>query len=419
MGERTASRVVVTGIGVLSGFGAGLAAFEAGLFSGRSAIRRIEGFDTAGLACRFGAEIPGFDWQGLVRRSELHFYDRVGLLAMAAADEALGHAGLGPDEIGPAAGAMMGTAFGPAEAIEDCVLRAASHQRLRPTAVVRMMLNGATAALCARYRLQRAATAHVTACAASAHAIADAVHAIRRGEMDLCLAGGAEAFPTSALFAAWDALAIMSPEIDPAAGIMRPFSPDRTGFVIGEAAAVLVLEREERARSRGAPILGEICGVGAVSDAASLTKPTLPGMTRAMRAAIADAGIAPEDIGHVNAHGTATELNDALESQAIRELFGARADDIRVSACKAAIGHCMGAGSAVEAVAAILALRRQEAPCPVDLLPPDGVPAPPGAAGGEPVRRMETAAALSNSFAFGGHYAALAVRRVPDAVPAP
>ena len=288
-------------------------------------------------------------------------------MAMAAADEALEQAGLDPAEIGPVTGVMMGSAFGPGEAIQDSVLRISQNQRIRPTSIVKMMLSSPTAALCARYRLQRDSQAHATACAASAHAIAQAVQAIRKGEMEICLAGGAEAFPTSALFAAWDALSVMSPDTDPSVGIMRPFSKDRSGFVIGEAAAVLVLEREGRARARGAEIMAEICGVGAVSDTPTLTKPTLRGMVGAMQAAMDDAGLVPARVRHINAHGTATELNDALESEAINQLFGTHAGKIKVSACKSAIGHCMGAASAIESAATVLALQRQQAPWAIDL----------------------------------------------------
>ena len=410
------ARVVVTGMGVLSGFGTGRDAFEEGLFSGRSAIRRIEGVDTTALNCHFGAELAGFDGHDLIRKPERQFYDRVSLMAMAAADEALAQARLDPAEIGPVTGAMMGSAFGPGEAIQEAVLRIAQDQRIRPTSIVKMMLNSPTAALCARYGLQRASTAHVTACAASAHAIAQAVEAVRKGEMEICLAGGAEAFPTSGLFTAWDALAVMSPETDPSAGIMKPFSSDRRGFVIGEAAAMFVLEREDRARARGATILAEICGAGSVSDTPTLTKPTLRGMVGAMQAALDDSGLIPGDVRHINAHGTATELNDPLECEAIRELFGSHADDIRVSACKSAIGHCMGAASAIEAVATVLALQRQQAPCPVDLAGNGSHPD-----GGYPGRAsaMRAEVALSNSFAFGGHYSTLAFRRLEAARPSP
>jgi 3-oxoacyl-(acyl-carrier-protein) synthase len=401
-------RVVVTGIGILSGFGVGRKAFEEGLFSGRSAVCRIEDLDTAGLNCHFGAQVPGFTDEGLIRKPERQFYDRVSVMAMAAADEALEHAGLDAAEIAPVAGAMLGSAFGPGDAIQDVVLRYSDKQRLRPTSIVKMMLNSPTAALCARYGLRRGSAAHVTACAASSHAIAQAFSAIRHGKMELCLAGGAEAFPSSALYAAWDALAVMTPEADQASGIMKPFSEERRGFVIGEGAAILVLEREERARARGAAILAELCGAGSASDAPSLTKPTMRGMADAMRGALADAEVRASDIGHINAHGTATELNDALERDAIRQLFGTRAGDIAVSACKAAIGHCMGAGSALEAAATIMALRRQEAPCAVALdWSESGMHVPRTVA-------IKAEVALSNAFAFGGHYSTLAFRRSSD-----
>lgn len=412
--EQGAARVVVTGIGVLSGFGAGRDVFEESLFAGNSAIRRIESIDTNALNCHFGAELAGFDGHDLIRKSERQFYDRVSLMAMAAADEALEQAQLDPAEIGPVTGVMMGSAFGPGEAIQESVLRIARNERVRPTSIVKMMLNSPTAALCARYGLQRASTAHVTACAASAHAMAQGVQAVRNGEMEICLAGGAEAFPTSGLFAAWDALAVMSLETDPSAGIMKPFAKDRRGFVIGEAAALFVLEREDRARARRAPILAEICGTGAVSDTPTLTRPTLRGMIGAMRAAMDDAGLMPADIRHINAHGTATELNDALERDAINELFGADAAEIAISACKSAIGHCMGAASAIEAAATILALRRQQSPCTIDLAGNGSGAEPPGR-----TSAMKADVALSNSFAFGGHYSTLAFRRTEGARPSP
>jgi 3-oxoacyl-(acyl-carrier-protein) synthase len=228
--------------------------------------------------------------------------------------------------------------------------------------------------------------------------------------MEICLAGGAEAFPPSGLFAAWDALLVMSPETDPSAGIMKPFAEDRKGFVIGEAAALFVLEREDRARARGARILAEICGAGAVSDAPTLTKPTLRGMVGAMRAAMDDSGLVPADVRHINTHGTATELNDALERDAINELFGTHVPEIGISACKSAIGHCMGAASAIEAAATVLALQRQEAPCAIDLAGNGG---PPGRA--HRTSPMQAEFALSNSFAFGGHYSTLAFRRIVGA----
>jgi 3-oxoacyl-(acyl-carrier-protein) synthase len=403
--------VAVTGLGILTGFGPGLTRFEAGLFGGETAIRPIASFDTSALECRFGAEVPAFDERAMVRKAELHQYDRVSLMAMAAADEALDHAGLDPKDIAAVTGCMMGTGFGPAQAIQTSVLQAAAGGRLRPTTIVKMMLNSPTAALCARYGLKAGSAAHVSACAASGHAIAQGAQAIRNGEMELCLVGGADGFPTTALFAAWQALGVMSTDTDPDRGIMRPFATERSGFVIGEAAAVLVLERTDRAQARGAPVLAEIVGAGSVTDTPSLTKPTLYGMQSAMRAAMAQAGVAPDAVGHINAHGTATELNDLLEAEAITACFGSGIDTMRITASKAAVGHCMGAGSAVEAVATILALGRQQAPPTYGLrglgrtetfgldLCPEG-PA-----------LLDTRHALSNSFAFGGHFVSLAFRR--------
>jgi len=401
--------VAITGLGILSGYGVGCDAFEAGLFGGQSAIRPISSFDPSGFDCRFGAEIPDFDARAMVRKAELHQYDRVSLMAMAAADEALAHADLDAADIAPVTGCMLGTGFGPAHAIQTSVLQADAGARLRPTTVVKMMLNSPTAALCARYGLQGGSAAHVSACAASGHAIAQGAQAIRSGEMDLCLVGGADGFPTTALFAAWQALGVMSTEHDPGKGIVRPFAPDRCGFVIGEAAAVLVLERTDRARARGAPMLAEIVGTGSVTDTPSLTKPTLSGMQNAMRMAMKRGRIPPTAVGHINTHGTATELNDQLEAKAITSLFDATTT--HVTASKAAIGHCMGAGSAVEAVATVLALTRQEVPPTlgvVGLDRDDTLGLDLGHATAQPI---QTDYALSNSFAFGGHFVSLAFRK--------
>jgi len=401
----TKRRAVVTGMGILSGYGTGLKAFEKGLYSKNTAIREIQGIETDHLNCHFGSEIPEFDPLQFVRKPELNLYDKASLLAMAGADEALKNAQLNPQEHAKNLGVSLGCAFGPSESIQQSVLREDKKQRLRPTTVVKMILNGPTAALCARYQAQKASRAHVTACAASAHAIGDALHAIERGEMDICLTGGVEAFPSTALFGAWDAMSIMSLDRDPKHGIMRPFSPDRSGFVIGEASAILVLEEEEHARARKAPILAQICGSGSVSDTPSLTKPTLDGMINAMQAAMTNADLAPEQIGYINTHGTATQLNDKLESDAIQEIFKEHASNITLSACKSAVGHCMGAGSALEAIATIIALNKGQAACAVPLIS-ETTSAPI-----MQTQDMSADAALSNSFAFGGHYVSLAFKR--------
>lgn len=399
--------VVVTGMGVVSGYGVGRDVFEKGLFSSECAIRPLSGLDTGHLKCRFGVQVPDFTGEGLVRKLELKFYDRMSLMAIAAADEALAQACLDPQEFGAQCGAMMGCAFGPTATIEESVLRVHSEQRLRPTTVLRMLLNGSTAALNTRYRLGKATAAHVTACAASGHAIADGVRAIQRGDMDLCLAGGSEAFPSRVLYCAWDAMGVMSKEDDLSKGIVRPFAEDRSGFVIGEAAAVLVLEAQERAIARGAPIFAEILGSGAVADAPNLSRPTVQGMTRAMCSALKDAGLKPEQVDYINTHGTATKLNDPFEAEAVADVFSDHKEQLVLSACKAGLGHCMGAASALEAVATIMGLRCGVAPFAVEPFTqtePEQSWKPRSTA-------MKADIALSNSFAFGGDYVSLAICR--------
>ena len=306
-------------------------------------------------------------------------------------------------------GVIVGTGLGPSAGIEDCVRRVATDQRLRPTTLLRVMLSSPAATLCERYQCREVSHVHVTACAASAHALAQAADYIRHGELDLCLVVGCDGFPSEAAFASWDVLGVMSPDNHDPRTASRPFSADRSGIVIGEGAAAVVMESESRARERGARIHARLAGAGSTSHTPNLTLPSVEGMTSAMVRALKRSGLPPEEIGYVNAHGTGTEMNDVLETRALHQVFGAHAARLRISSTKAAHGHVMGASGAMEAVATILSLRKGIAPPTLNLRKPD--PACDLDFTANVSRPMDCTAALSNSFAFGGHYVSLAFTR--------
>ena len=259
--------------------------------------------------------------------------------------------------------------------------------------------------LASEYGLQGPTFTVASACASATHAIGLAFQLIRGGQLDVAVTGGSDSSLSFGFLKAWDALRILSPDL------CRPFSRDRAGLVLGEGAAILVLENYERARARGATIHAEILGFGMSADAGDLLAPDRDGAARAMRAALTDAGLEPGRVDHVNAHGTGTRLNDATESAALRALLGPRLDRVPVTATKSQIGHCLNAAGAIEAIATILALREGIVPptigftepdpdCPIDCVP-------------HVARRLPIEVALSNSFAFGGLNATLAFGRTP------
>jgi 3-oxoacyl-[acyl-carrier-protein] synthase II len=401
--------VVVTGLGIVSGLGNTAGDFERRLFAGETAIRMISSFDPKRFRTQIGAEAEGVDFRPYIRPGDLNLYDRVSLLAIAAADQAVADAGLNSAEDKARLGVILGTGFGPAAAIEYAVLRAHANQRLRPATILKIMLNSPAAALCARYQCREVSHVHVTACAASAQAIGQAADYIRNGALELCLAGGCDAFPSEGLFAAWDALGVMTTGNTAPDRAVRPFAADRDGFAIGEGAAILVLESKARAVRRGARIYAEIVGVGSGSHTPSLAKPSVEGMANAMSRALVAADLSPDAIGYINAHGTATDINDSFETQALHKVLGGAARRVRISSTKAAHGHTMGAAGAIEAMATIMALNRGFAPPTLNLRKPDPIcdldytP--------DQIQPFDGAFALSNSFAFGGHYVSIALKR--------
>ncbi|MEO8203465.1 MAG: beta-ketoacyl-[acyl-carrier-protein] synthase family protein [Betaproteobacteria bacterium] len=405
-------KVVVTGIGVVSPLGNGREAFFESLAAGRSGIRRL----SAGIAPRLATQIGGvvdFD-PAAFPKPKLALLDRFSQFALAAAAEALGDAGIGADDPRKAnAGVYMGSGFGGALTIEAAYneLFTNGADRLGPYTVVRVMNNAAAAHISIDFGLHGPSLTYSTACSSGAVALGEAARAIRHGYADLAVAGGAESLLTLATIRAWEGLRALASE-DPAdaSASCRPFSRDRTGLVLGEGAGVMVLESEEGARERGAAIYAELAGYGVTSDATHLTKPSLSGQVAAMRMALADAGLEPGAVGYINAHGTATLAGDAIETAAIKEVFGAHARRLAVSSTKSMHGHLMGATGAVEFIAAILALQRGTLPPTANLRVPDPE-CDLDYVANVARRGAELEAVMSNSFAFGGSNAVLVARR--------
>jgi 3-oxoacyl-[acyl-carrier-protein] synthase II len=393
-------RVAITGVGAVTPLGVGAEALVGRWSEGECGIE-----DGAGR-CR------EFDPLDFLTRKEARRSDRFTQLAIAAAEEAVAQAGWSeelPYE-GARIGCVVGTGIGGLGSLEEQQrgLIERGQKAVSPLAVPLMMGNAAAAALAMRHELRGHVYGVVSACAAGAHALGDASRIIRAGDADAVLAGGAEAAIVGLAEAGFGAMGATSPS-----GVSRPFDARRDGFVIGEGAGVLVLEEAEAAERRGAEILGEVRGYGATCDAFHLTAPQPTGgeAARAIGLALADAGLGPDDVDYVNAHGTSTPLNDRSETEALKLALGERAAAVPVSSTKSAIGHLLGAAGAVEAIATVGALRRRLAPPTVgweereegldlDYVPGQARPLEPRNGDGPLV-------AVSDSFGFGGHNAVL------------
>ena len=403
--ERTdgSRRVMVTGVGAVTPLGVGADALIERWCAGEAAIE--DGV----------ARCAHFDPAEHLSKKETRRQDRFTQVAVVAADEALEHAGWGgePPHDPARVGCVIGTGIGGLGSLEwqQGVLWDKGPKAVSPLAVPLLMGNAAAAAVAMRRGIHGHSFGVMSACAAGAHAIGQAMRMIQSGEADAVVTGGSEAALTEVATAAFSAMGATSPT-----GISRPFDARRDGFVMGEGAGILVLESADAAAERGAETLGELLGYAATSDAHHLTAPEPSGRdaARAIELALADAGIRPEDVDYVNAHGTSTPLNDRSETEALKQALGERAHEIPISSTKSVIGHLLGAAGAVEAVATLAALRRDVAPPTVGWeerdpeLDLDYVPAEPRAleraengAGPEPLR------AISNSFGFGGHNAVL------------
>ena len=405
-------RVVITGMGVFSSTGRDRHSFFESLVQGRSGVRRISQFDSSSLSIQIAAEIDGYDPNDYFPSKRLDMLDKFAQFALIAAGEAMESSGITvSDEERPRFGVVMGSGLGGAGSYDAGYhnLYAKQITRLHPYTIPRVMHNAATSHICMEFGAQGPALATSTACSSSGHAIAEAFHLIKFGLADMVLSGGADAPITYGVMRCWEAVRILSSGNGNPATACRPFSADRKGMVIGEGAAVLLLEELDHAIKRGATIYGEVAGCGMSSDASHITQPTVDGPARAIRMALAEAGVAPQEVDYINAHGTGTRLNDATETQVIKEVFREHAGKLAISSTKSMHGHAMGATGAIELVATVMALERGVIPPTANYAQPDPecdldyVP--------NQAREKRIRVAISNSFAFGGLNAVLLVRR--------
>jgi len=402
-------RVAVTGIGVVSPVGIGVPALWDSLVTGVSGVRPITSFDVSDYSVRFAATVDDFDPSSSLDTKEARRMSRFQQFAVVAADEAMADAGLGrmEGEESERCGVIVGSGIGGLQLMEEQTLQLKERgpSRTSPMLVAGMIVDLAAGHISIRYNLRGINFAVVSACATGNHAIGEAFEVIRRGSADVIVAGGFDAGVTPLGLAGFCAARALSTRNDDPAHASRPFDADRDGFVIGEGGGALVLEEWDHAVARGARIHAEILGYGATADAYHMTAPAPDGngARRAMSLAIAQSGLALSDIGYINAHGTSTELGDAAESGAIRAVFGADAPP--VSSTKSMTGHLLGGAAALEAVACIRALETGILPPTINYSVPDpacDLDYVPNVA-----REANPAAALSNSFGFGGHNATI------------
>jgi nodulation protein E len=399
-------RVAVTGIGVVCALGRGKAEFWQHLIRGDSGISDIQSVDTSKLRFHTGAEARGFDPAQHFEPNKKLLLDRFAQFAVVAAREAVADARLlitpkHSCQIGVLVGSSVGGQSSQDHEFEE--LYARGRGRVHPLTIPRVMMNAGASHICMNLGITGPSMVISTACSSSNHAIGQAFWMVRSGQIDVAIAGGSEAPFSFGLLKAWEAMRVVSAEK------CRPFSKNRSGLILGEGGAMLVLESREQAVKRGATIYAEIVGFGASADAYHITQAALAGPAQAIRAALADGGIDATRVGYINAHGTGTISNDPVESRAIREVFGESTDSLLVSSTKSMHGHALGAAGAIEAVATVLALQNQLIPPTINFTENDPECAVNLVANESRSARIDYA--LSNSFAFGGLNASLAFRR--------
>jgi 3-oxoacyl-[acyl-carrier-protein] synthase II len=411
-----AERVVITGLGLVCPLGIGCEESWAAARAGRSAAGPITRFDASDLRVRIACEVPDFRPEEFMERKAARRMDRFAQLAVAAGRLALADAGLSVEGDGARIGAVVASGSGGNETFEaqHRILLERGADRVSPLAIPMLIVNMGAGQVAMELGLRGPCSCHVTACASSTHALGEAAALIRAGAADVMLAGGAEAGVTPFCVASLDATKALSRSDAEPATVSRPFDVGRDGFVMGEGAALLVLERLDRARERGATVIAEIAGYAATADAHHLTEPAPSGLPQAaaVTGALADAGLGPDAIGYVNAHGTSTPAGDPAEVRALRAALGEEvAARTPTSSTKSMHGHCMGATGAIEAALTALAIREGLLPPTINLDDLD-----PDCAGLDHVRVSRAAtvgAALSTSFGFGGHNAAIVIAAAP------
>jgi 3-oxoacyl-[acyl-carrier-protein] synthase II len=405
-------RVVVTGLGTYTSLGSSVEELWGNLLAGTSGVSMIERVDVSDITTKIAAEVKDFDVTEFMSTRDARRMDRSSQFFWVATEQALEDAGLAYEEDDPEAlraGVLAGTGIGGIETMEEQmeVLADRGPSRVSPFGIAKIISNMAGGLASIDFNLYGPNATTVTACAASANAIGDAAAVIARGAADVMVAGGGEASITRFALAGFAAARAMSTRNDDPQGASRPFDLTRDGFVMGEGAAVLILEELEHAQNRGANIYGEVLGYGMSADGYHITlpRPGGAGAARAMAAAALDAGLDPSEIDYINAHGTSTPANDKTETMAIKTVFGDSAYSIPISSTKSMTGHLLGAAGAVESLACLLAIRDGVLPPTINYENPDEECdldyVPDGA------REVEIRTAMTNSFGFGGHNVSL------------
>ena len=408
-------RVFVTGMGVISPLGNDTETFWKNLVAGVSGACPITRFDATNFPTRFACEVKGFVTDGVLERKEAKRMDRFVQYAVVASHEAIRSSTIDLENADrDRIGVILGSGIGGLQTLEEQhrVLEQRGPDRVSPFFIPMMISDMAAGQVSIQYGLRGPNFCTVSACASGAHAIGEAIRLIRCGDADVILAGGTEATITRMALAGFSQARTLSTRNDDPQRASRPFDQDRDGFVIGEGAAVLVLESEDHARRRNAPLVCELAGYGASGDAYHMTAPSMDGngAARAMRRALEDAQMKPEDVQYINAHGTSTLTGDPIEVTAVKTVFGDHARRLMMSSTKSMTGHLLGAAGGLEAVVTALTLARGIVPPTINLEKPDSqcdldfVP--------NQAREARARGALSNSFGFGGHNATLALKAV-------
>lgn len=410
-------RVVVTGIGALTPLGNNTQDYWKGLLDGVSGAGPITLFDASKFKTKFACELKGFDPLQYLEKKEARKVDRYTQIALAASDEGVRDAGIDKEKMDPdRIGVVFASGIGGLISFQDEVINFAKGDgtpRFNPFFIPKMILDIAAGQISMRHNFRGPNFAVTSACASSTNAIMEAFNLIRLGMADIIISGGSEAVVSEAGVGGFNAMKALSERNDDAATASRPYDKDRDGFVMGEAAGVLVLEELEHAKARGAKIYCEIAGCGATADAYHLTAPHPEGLgaRNVMLAALRDAQMKPEDIDYINTHGTSTPLGDVAEIKAIMDVFGTRAFDVNISSTKSMTGHCLGAAGVIEAIACMLSVVNDQIPPTINHFTDDPELDPRLNFTFRKPQQRTVRAALSNTFGFGGHNACVIVKK--------
>ena len=410
--QRVERRVVVTGIGLVTPLGIGTQASWDAALAGKSGIGPITRFDASALPTRFAGEVKGFDPLQFMDKKEARRNDLFIQFGLAAAHLALVDSKLPIDKpLGERAGVIVGSGMGGLATLEDTHLTVVNkgHRRVNPFFIPSIIVNLAAGQISIRYGAAGVNYAPVSACATGNHSIGEAMRHIQHGDVDVVIAGGTEATITLLGISGFTAARALSERNDEPEKASRPYDKDRDGFVAGEGAGILIVEELEHAKARGAHIYAELVGYSATADAFHITQPSGSGAERAMQICLRDAGLKPEDVGYINAHGTSTPIGDIAETKAIKKVFGEAVKTLAVSSTKSMTGHLLGAAGGVEAAFSVLALDQGILPPTINLVNQDpecDLDYVPNVA-----RKADVKVAFSNSFGFGGTNAVLAFRK--------